>query len=363
MRGSSCEAVQAQLDDLLDDRLPVARAGALTEHVGRCASCTARWRSATAQRAALRGLPPEPLPAGFAERLHRRVVAAAASAPEPPRRFRPAAVLAPLATAALGFLAAAVVAAPLLRSPALPAPTAVQGPEAASATTSLARPAALPDLRPQHAAFGVSAAVIQGPAASDAAGASRTAGGAASRTGAGAMPVRSATPALSVTLVAASPARALARLTEAAAQVGGRVVSEPAGPSGRSASEPRVASLDALVPVAQAAGFVDGISRFGTVLARAGALPAVTSGVPPFVHVLVTVFAPLVTGAGTGAGAAPAPAASTAAGAAQTAVNGGARLRAALLRVAHVAPWAAGAILVAWLSVVVVGRRRRSSWP
>ncbi len=335
MAGLRCEVVRSQLDDLLDERLTPVRAERLSAHLHGCAACAEQWQALRDLRAALRQMPAEPLPEGFGERLHRKLAAAAAT--PAPRRPRPWGRIAlPAGTGVLGFLAAAALAAPLLSSassaPAEGANACCQAAPTAALRQALqpAGPATM-EATPRAGAFA---------AASFSQNSVTPAGGnGSSAPGSGAVP--SGGPdagAVALTLVATSPPRTVEKLTAAAAQVDGSVSALPGGPAHSSAGGGvEVATMDAVVPAAAAGAFVDTVSRFGTVLARAGTVPAAKAS-GDTVRVLVTVLAP----------AAPAPPAAAAAARPQRASSASSLVDEALLRIGQRAWWGAAAVLV-WL--------------
>jgi len=349
MAGLRCEVVRAALDDLLDDRLPSGRAARLSAHVVACGECAAQWRAVTELRQALRALPPEPLPEGFALRLHRRLVAAATAAPVPARSGW-ARLVTPVATAALGFLAAAALAAPLMTRPFAPTAGATAGAGGGTAAPLHAQiwqqgPAG--DLRQAAVPRTAPAATFGAQPATAATGGSQAAG---------------LSGALALTLAAVSPAQAVAGLSSAAAQAGGKISALPGGPADDgNGTAPAVATLDALIPPERAAAYVAGAAQYGTVLARAGALPIMGQGPPPAdVHVLVTVLAAAATPT-----AATVPSAAAAAPTAPRPAAAGLPLWTAdlLLRIARVAPWAGGAILLGLLAWLTAARVRRPPLP
>jgi len=362
MAGLRCEVVRAELDDLLDERLHGARAGRLSAHLAGCAQCGAEWQVRRDLRRSLRDLPPEPLPDGFELRLHRRLAVAEAALPATRPRVW-GRLVTPAATGVLGFLAAAALAAPLLTAPAAPSaagggPCCVAG---AVFQTQLHPPSAAPDLAPDRAVSRTSGSATSGSAMSAfAAAPARTTATTAANTavtGIGTVSRASGSPAVALTLVAASPPQAVERLTAAAAQAGGSVSALPSGPAiSPGTAAPNVATMDAVVPVAAAGAFVDTAARFGTVLARAGEVPAAASA-GETVRVLVTVLA----------SAAPpssaTPAGSGAAGRQPAVHSRPTRLDAVLERTGRAAPWAGGALLIclgAWSSLA---RLRRAPLP
>lgn len=335
MAEPQCEAVRAELDDLLDGRVQGERASRLSAHLEACSACAAEWQERQALAGALRAALGAPLPAGFEQRLHRRLVAAALSLPDRPRRGW-GQVLVPVSTGLLGFLAAAALAAPLLSQPTPPVAGSAGGARSAVVQSTLRPPTAAPDL-----------SVSPGPAASSGGGSVMNAFAAAVSPASGSA---STTAALSLTVVAASPAQAVERLTTAAAQAGGRVSAMPAGPAASGAPPAaQVATLDATVPAAATRSFLTAVGTYGTILARTGSVPETGGG---SVRVLVTVLAPAPVASA---------ASSTTAGAPAAPALRLPNLDRALLRVGRSAPLAGGLLLAALaLGLLWSGLRRRS---
>jgi hypothetical protein len=341
------------MDGVLDGRIAGRRAEHVRAHLEACPACRAEFEARQALLRALRGLPPEPLPAGFAERLRRRL-AAALPAPQPPRWWWSAL---PAAGVAAGFLAAAFLAGPLLAVP--PTPSAMwravttAGPRAAASTAKepatsgpvpIGHAGPLPDQR-SGAGVANAAAVPSLAPDSTAGGGAAPAAGAPGSGSPSVLPAAVAPPeAISLTILAPSPLRAVEDLSTLAAAVGGRVVTTYAGPAtGAPAGAPQpVATLDAVLPAAAAGQYAGEAAREGTLLAQAGAAPSVRGAAEAAtpVRVLVTVLA---TPPGSPAGAVPearAPASPSAARQASSAW----RVR-VLLGAARLAPWAGGGAL------------------
>lgn len=275
-----CEVVRAQMDDWADGRLRPGRRARLAAHLQGCSGCSAEWRALGEARRLLADLPAEPLPEGFAERLHRRLVVAAATQR---RRRVPlwGRVCLPVATGLLGFLVAASVASRSLPRAAIP--------RSAAATSSALQqslfsgpPAAM---QVQSVAAGSSQRSASNPSATKVDNGPTYALGAANDGPAQELVVRSV-PTVALTLVAASPGHIVQRLTDAAAAAGGSVEASPAEQGGGPMS-----TMDALVPASEGETLVKQALSLGKVVATAGALPQS----PPQdaqVRVMITVLAP-----------------------------------------------------------------------
>ncbi len=313
-----CEVVRTQMDAWADGRLRPERRAQLAAHLQGCGACSAEWRALGSARRLLADLPREPLPAGFAERLHRRLVVASTRRP----RHLPVwgRVSLPVATGVLGFLVAASVASRSLPPAATPRSTAAtsaalqqslfSGPPAAMQVQ--ARSASASQQSAPHAA----AATIQSGPAQEIA-------------------VQSV-PTVALTLVAGAPGRTVQRLVDDAAAAGGSVEASPTeqgvGP---------MSTMDALVPASAGETLVKQALSLGKVVATAGALPQS----PPQdaqVRVMITVLAPD-------------------SAAALAVVPPVARVRAevesGLIWAGERAPWIAGGLGLCLGGVWVVGRR------
>ncbi len=300
------------MDELVDGVLDAEVAGRVRSHLAACADCAAEMEALGRVRRRLAGLPAEPLPPGFADRLGRRLALA-----EPPRRVRWRAAALPAATAVAGFLLAAALASPLLpghgaraalqAKPSSPArAAALQGPRAgdlavpspAAGATAGAAVSAATLFRAAPSGAGTaprpgSAHVAHG-AASPRHGSARPASavfgalalpptaGAAAASGTGPAP-------LAVTLLAADPAQAFSAARVRVAAAGGEM-SETLVPVPVSLGGPRLAgTVDAVLPTGAANRLLGALRRYGTVLSTVGG--AAGAAAPPAeIRLLVSVL-------------------------------------------------------------------------
>ena len=339
MAALACPAARRHFDALLDDRLVPALRSRLRAHLRACPDCGPAYAALDGLRAGLRALPSEPLPPGFAARLHRRL-AAAAPAPRP-ARWRGAAL--PLATAVAGFLAAAALARPVLA----PGGAVQGGPAALVAMQQPAQPAPIgavtPALFPKaaaNAAYG--AAAVAAPTGLP--GASSTAQ---------AVSPAAAPAAAALTLLAPEPGLAVQTLSDFAVAGGGHVITTFLGPAAggaAAAGAPQaVATVDAVIPGGSIAAYSAQAGTVGTVLAQVADPPAQATGP---VRLIVTVLQ------GPALQAGPSAAAGARAGAAS---SGGGWAGQVLLAAGRAAPWgaaAAGVALLASLGAALVRRAR-----
>ena len=268
-----CDATLRQLDDLLDDELPPAAAVQVRHHLQTCEDCRAEHESRRVLRQRLRSLPLEPLPDGFAERLDRRLSLAL---PERPRRLW-VAWMVPAATAVAGFVAAAAVAAPLLTASPAGAvhlgAVSGSGPVAAAAhggPSSAATVARFASLHPAERS-----AITAEPAVAEV-----TPKAAAGGTG-----------VYAVTVLTGAPQQArhtVADLVAAATAAGGsvRTVIGPGATKAAAGSPRSAATVDAVLPAADATAYVQSAGRYGTIMAKVGGVPSGSTSV----RVLVTVL-------------------------------------------------------------------------
>lgn len=388
MAAQGCRAARGKLEALLDERLPERRARALRAHLERCAACGAEYAALERLRGRLRALPAEPLPADFALQLHRRLVAAS---PAAVRRPWGAILAFPAATALAGFLAAAVLAQPMLRPRSLGASgaaAAANALERASGTEGrVAIGSVTPALFPVPSTGAPAGSGGGETPGSSSGGSSAGAMSAQSLTAAANIPFASGSPenavgapsAVSMTLLASSPQEALATLSDLVVGSGGRVVTTFLGSAGASASSAAaaapaggapaaaegsaggpqpVATVDAVVPEGAVPGYDQAASGLGTLLAVVDDVPASAPATAP-VRLIVTILS-----------VAAAPAAATSASqtspvaAGRTAAASAARhwQERVLLDAARAAPWAAGALAAALLAWGADRLLRRGRW-
>ncbi len=267
-----CASIRLQIDALVDDRLPARAARRVQGHLEHCSACRAELTALRALRAELATLPLEPLPEGLQASLARRL---RVTAPAPPRRRWALACL-PVGTALAGFLLAAVMASPALRT---------QGAEAPSNKAAVA--AVLAPYRPPSVASSGAAASAAGttPHSLNEPAAVAFADGTASKLG------TPAPAALALTILVRDPAQAVPGLSALAAADGGHAVSTFLGSGGTGSGPLPVATLEAVVPASTAQEYPSKAAAYGTVLAAVQAPGASTGASPaPDVHLLITVL-------------------------------------------------------------------------
>jgi hypothetical protein len=327
----ACEPVRQRLDQLADGVLDAPWAERLQSHLADCPACATAWADIQTVRRSLGALPPEVLPAGFRQRLARRLAVAPG-----PRRLNWRGALPPLAAAAAGFVLAAALAVQAVPGVAPARAGAVRA--AGGAAPAVAIPRVLPLAGPARGL--VPAPLPARPGFSADVGATVPASGSAA---AAAVP-------LAVTLLAVHPVQALAAARLRVAAAGGELAETLAPALPGSDADPRLAgTLDAVLPRAAALGLLVALRREGTVLSTVGA-DAYRTSPSAWTRVLLSVFVrvPAVTRPQ------PRPTAAL-----RTSFAGMRRLALELLRAAAVAaPWAglAGAVLLLGWSVVWVGR-------
>lgn len=370
--GGACAAVRRHLDALADGALGPAAAARARAHLAGCAECAAEMADLTRLRQRLRTLPPEPLPAGFAEGLRRRLEVARL-----PARRRWGALWAPAAAAAGGFLVAAALAAPLLTGPSPGGRPGLAAPQAGWPSGSTGGPVTAPAT---IATPGV--ATFQARAPAPAPGATRSARVAVTPRAPGAL--AGAPDALAVSVLTPQPAAALHAAVNAVAAAGGDLVETmeplpPPAPSPASASAHSAAvtaaataagpwlagTVDAVVPGPVAASVVAAVRRYGSLLAEVGGARVLPLDDAGSARVLISVFAPSPAAGAVGGPVVPAaaPVRASPRGALHGSLE---RLRLlarfGLTEGAYAAPWAALAAAVALITwgVAAVARRSRA---